>query len=129
MIATFIRGAAQDNVALRDFQATEETAMGRHSSPRPPPRETLQEELSSVAIAPTLKPHRKRRSKLTATKRPKATTPAEETVRDVLATRKHLDNVNARQAIARQDDELRSARQITAIAAEAAELLLAPAPE
>jgi hypothetical protein len=37
--------------------------------------------------------------------------------------------VNARQAIARQNAELRSSRQITAIAAEAAELLLAPAPE
>ena len=53
----------------------------------------------------------------------------EETVRDVLATRKHVDDVNVRQAIARQDAELKSARQIAAIAAEVAELLLAPAPD
>jgi hypothetical protein len=103
--------------------------MGRHSKPPPPPRETLQDELNSVAITPTLKRHRKLRSRLTATKRPETTTPEEETVRGVLATRKHVEDVNARQAIARQNAELRSSRQITAIAAEAAELLLAPAPE
>jgi hypothetical protein len=101
--------------------------MGRHSKPLLPPRETLQEERSSVAIASTLKRHRKCRSRPTASK--EATTPVEETVRDVLATRKHVDDVNVRQAIARQDAELKSARQIAAIAAEVAELLLAPAPD
>jgi hypothetical protein len=61
--------------------------MGRHSKP-PPPRETLQDELRSVGIAPTLKRHRKRWSRpATATTRPEVTTPAEKTVRDVLAAR------------------------------------------
>ena len=46
----------------------------------------------------------------------------------MLAVRKHVEEVNARQTIAHQDAELRSALQIKAIAAEAAELLLAPAP-
>jgi hypothetical protein len=102
--------------------------MGRHSKPPPPPRATLQQELRSVAIAPTLKRHRKRHSMpeaATATTRPVATTPAEETVRDVLADRRQVEEVNARRTIARQYAELRSARQITAIAAEAAQLLLA----
>jgi hypothetical protein len=58
-----------------------------------------------------------------------ATTPVEERVRHVLAVRKHVEEVNARQAIAYQYAELRSARQITAIAAEAAELLLTPTPD
>jgi hypothetical protein len=105
--------------------------MGRHSKPPLPPRETLQDELRSVAITPTLKPHRRRhlRPEATiATTRPEATTPAEETVRDVLADRKRVEDLNARQTIARQDAELRSARQITAIVAGAAELLLVPAP-
>jgi len=97
--------------------------MTRHSKPPPPPRETLQDELKSVAIAPTLNSHRKRKMKR------EATTPVEETVRYVLATRKHVNDVNTHHAIARQDAELRSARQIKAIAAEAAELLLAPAPD
>jgi hypothetical protein len=103
--------------------------MGRHSKPPQPPRATLQDELNSVAITPTLKRHRKLRSRPTATKRPEATTPEEETARSVLATRNYIEDVNARQAITRHDAELRSARQITAIAAEAAELILAPAPE
>jgi hypothetical protein len=96
--------------------------MTRHSKPRPLPRETPQDELKSVAIAPTLNSHRKRKMKR------EATTPVEETVRYVLATRKHVNDVNALHAIERQDAELRSVRQIKAIAAEAAELLLAAAP-
>jgi hypothetical protein len=106
--------------------------MTRHSKPPPPPRETLQDELRSVAIAPTPKRPRRRRSgqeASTASTRPETFTPVEETVRDVLADRRQVEEVNARQTIARQHAELRSARQITAIAAEAAELLLAPAPE
>jgi hypothetical protein len=97
--------------------------MTRHNKPPPPPRETLQDELKSVAIAPTLNSHRKHKMKR------EATTPVEETVRHVLAVRKHVEEVNARQTIAHQYAELRSARQITAIAAEAAELLLTPAPD
>jgi hypothetical protein len=46
-----------------------------------------------------------------------------------LADREHVDDVNTRQAIAHADAELRSARQITEIAAEAAALLLGPVPE
>jgi hypothetical protein len=96
--------------------------MGRHSKPPPPPRATLQQELRSVAIAPTLKRHSMPEA-ATATTRPEATTPAEETVRDVLADRRQVEEVNARRTIARQYAELRSARQIRAIAAEAAQLL------
>jgi hypothetical protein len=65
----------------------------------------------------------------TATTRPEATTPIEQTVRDVLVERERVDKVNAGRTIARQYAEARWARQIKAIAAEAAELLLAPAPE
>jgi hypothetical protein len=98
--------------------------MGRHSKPPPPRRETLQDELRSVAITPTLKRHRKCWSRpATATTRSEVTTRAEETARDVLTARQQVDEINARQTIARWDAELRSARQITAIAAEAAELL------
>jgi hypothetical protein len=53
----------------------------------------------------------------------------EQTVRDVLVERERADEVNAGRTIARQYAEARWARQIKAIAAEAAELLLAPAPE
>jgi hypothetical protein len=56
-------------------------------------------------------------------------TPMEETVQDLLAGRKQVEEMNARQINARQDAEAESARQIMAIATEAAALLLAPAPE
>jgi hypothetical protein len=65
----------------------------------------------------------------TPSTRPEAMTPVDETVRYVLADREHVDDVNTHQAIAHADAELRSARQITEIAAEAAALLLGPVPE
>jgi hypothetical protein len=46
----------------------------------------------------------------TATTRPEVTTPVEETVRDVLAARQRVDEINARQIIARRDAERRCAR-------------------
>jgi hypothetical protein len=78
--------------------------MTRHSKPPPPPRETLQDGLRSVAIAPTLNSHRKQNMKR------EATTPVEETVRVVLADRRQVEEVNARQTLAHQDAELRSVR-------------------
>src|SRR5262245_84184 len=99
--------------------------MTRHRKPPPPPRETLHKELRSVASAPTLKRHRKRdysmSEETTATARPEVTTPVAQTVRDVLAERERVDKVNASRTIASQYAEARWARQIKAIAAEAAE--------
>jgi hypothetical protein len=64
-----------------------------------------------------------------ATTWPEAATPMEQTVRDVLVEREQADKVNADWTIARQHAEARWGRQIKAIAAAAAELILAPAPE
>ena len=75
----------------------------------PPPRETLQDELNSVAIAPTLNAHRKRRLRLEAIKP------------------KPIEVVSSRRV--REDPALRFAWQITAIAIEAAEQPMAPIPE
>lgn len=104
----------------------------RKKSSASPGTRTIEAELQSVAIAPTLKRHRKRPSwpeATTATMRPEPMTPMEATVRGELAARKHVEQVNAGRTIARQYAEARSARQITEIAVEAAQLLLAPAPE
>jgi hypothetical protein len=106
--------------------------MARRKKPSASPGErTVEDELRSVAIAPTLKRHRRRPSwpeATTATMRPEPT-PTEKTVRDELAARQHVEHVSAGRSMARQYAEARSARQITAIATEAAALLLAPVPE
>ena len=97
-----------------------------------PGERTVEDELRSVAIAPTLKRPRKRDSmpeETIATARQEPMTPMEETVRDELAARQHVEQVSAGRSMARQYAEARSARQITAIATEAAALLLAPVPE
>jgi hypothetical protein len=105
-----------------------------------PPQETIgitrrahrRGRLRSVVIAPTLKRPRKRDSmpeETIATARQEPMTPMEETVRDELAARQHVEQVSAGRSMARQHAEARSARQITAIATEAAALLLAPVPE
>jgi hypothetical protein len=86
--------------------------MTRRRKPSAPPLErTLQDELKSVAIAPRLK-------------RTKNTLAA--IAREVEGARERIDALEARD---REDPEARAARQITELAAEVAELLLAPAPE
>jgi hypothetical protein len=103
--------------------------MTRRKKPSASPGE---DELRSVAIAPTLKRHRKRGSmpeETIATARQEPMTLMEETVQDLLAGRKQVEKTNARQINARQDADAESARQITAIATEAAALLLRPVPE
>jgi hypothetical protein len=107
--------------------------MARHKKPSASPGErTVEDELRSVVIAPTLKRPRKRDSmpeETIATARQEPMTPMEETARDELAARQHVEQVSAGRSMARQHAEARSARQITAIATEAAALLLAPVPE
>jgi hypothetical protein len=106
--------------------------MARRNQPSASPGErTVEDELRSVAIAPTLKRHLRRPSwpEATAAMGPEPVTPTEKTVRDELAARQHVEQVSAGRSMARQYAEARSARQITAIATEAAALLLAPAPE
>jgi hypothetical protein len=107
--------------------------MARRNKPSASPGErTVEDELGSVAIAPTLKRHLRRPSwpeATTAAMRPEPVTPTEKTVRDELAARQHVEQVSAGRSMARQYAEARSARQITAIATEAAALLLAPVPE
>jgi len=104
--------------------------MARRKKPSASPGErTVEDELRSVAIATTLKRHRKRDSmpeETIATARQEPMTPMEETVQDLLAGRKQVEEMNASQINARQDAEAESARQITAIATEAAALLLRP---
>jgi hypothetical protein len=107
--------------------------MTRRKKPSASPGErTVEDELRSVAIAPTLKRHRKRDSmpeETIATARQEPMTPMEETVQDLLAGREQVEEMNAHQINARRDAEAKSARQITAIATEAAALLLGPVPE
>jgi hypothetical protein len=107
--------------------------MARRKKPSASPGErTVEDELRSVVIAPTLKRPRTRDSmpeETIATARQEPMTPMEETVRDELAARQHVEQVSAGRSMARQHAEARSARQITAIATEAAALLLAPVPE
>jgi uncharacterized Zn finger protein (UPF0148 family) len=106
--------------------------MTRRKKPSASCERTVEDELRSVAIAPTLKRHRKRDSmpeETIATARQEPMTPMVETVQDLLAGRKQVEEMNARQINARQDAEAESARQIMAIATEAAALLLGPVPE